>query len=106
MDNDSSPSAIAAELGERLKRARLNLNLTQAEIAYQVGVSRKTVLNAEKGIAQLDIFVAIMSALNLTGQLDLFLPVQIISPLQLLKLQGKVRERASIKRSLKPDDNY
>ena len=48
MDNDSSPSAIAAELGERLKRARLNLNLTPAEIAYQVGVSRKTALNAEK----------------------------------------------------------
>lgn len=36
-----------------------------------------------------------MQALNLTEQLDLFLPVQPISPIQLAKLQGKKRQRAS-----------
>ncbi len=43
-----SASAIAEELGERLKQARLNQNLTQAEVAESVGVSRKQVINAEK----------------------------------------------------------
>ena len=90
-----SASAIAEELGERLKQARLNQNLTQAEVAESVGVSRRQVLNAEKGKAQLEVFVAILLALNLTGHLELFLPKQQISPLQLAQLQGRQRQRAS-----------
>ena len=90
-----SASAIAEELGERLKQARLNQNLTQAEVAESVGVSRKQVINAEKGKAQLEVFVAILRALNLTGHLELFLPKRQISPLQLAWLQGRQRQRAS-----------
>ena len=93
--NEKSASAIAEEFGERLKQARLNIDLTQVEIAKQAGVSRKAVLNAEKGKVQLEVLVAIMGALQLTGQLDSFLPVQAISPIQLAKLQGKKRQRAS-----------
>ena len=90
-----SASAIAEELGERLKQARLNQNLTQAEVAECVGVSRRQALNAEKGKAQLEVFVAILLALNLTGHLELFLPKQQISPLQLAQLQGRQRQSAS-----------
>lgn len=92
---ESSPSALAEELGQRLKLARLNVDLTQTEVAERAGVSRKAVLNAEKGHAQLETFIAILGALNLLDQLDLFLPKQTISPLQLAKLQGKQRQRAS-----------
>ncbi|WP_417559463.1 helix-turn-helix transcriptional regulator [Marinomonas sp.] len=92
---EKSASALSEELGERLKQARLNLNLTQSEVAALAGVARKTVLNAEKGKVQLEVFVAIMIALNLTDQLNLFLPKQEISPLQLAKLEGKKRQRAS-----------
>jgi putative transcriptional regulator len=88
-------SAMAEEIGERLRQARLNRDLTQADIAVLAGVARKTVLNAEKGKVQLDILIAIMDALDLTDQLDLFLPKQAVSPLQLAKLQGKKRQRAS-----------
>lgn len=88
-------SAMAEEIGERLKQARLNQDLTQSDVAGLAGVARKTVINAEKGNAQLEIFIAIMMALDLTDQLDLFLPKQAISPLQLAKLQGKKRQRAS-----------
>lgn len=95
MNAKLSAIAIAEELGERLKQARLNQNLTQSEVAEFAGVARKTVINAEKGKAQLDIFIAIMQALDLTDQLDLFLPKQTISPIQLARLQGKKRQRAS-----------
>ncbi|WP_445493688.1 helix-turn-helix transcriptional regulator [Photorhabdus sp. SF281] len=95
ISHERTASAIAEELGGRLKQARLNNDLTQAEVAELLGVTRKTVLNAEKGKVQLEVFVAIMAALNLTGQLDLFLPKQSISPIQLAKLQGKKRQRAS-----------
>lgn len=90
-----SPSAIAEELGERLQQARLNSDLTQTEVAELAGLSRKAVLNAEKGKASLEVFVAILVALNLTSQLDLFLPKPAVSPIQLAKLQGKRRQRAS-----------
>lgn len=92
---DSSPNALAAELGERLRQARLNADLTQVEVAQRSGTTRKVVGNAEKGHAQLESFVAIMLALDLAGHLDNFLPKQEISPIQLMKLQGRLRSRAS-----------
>ncbi len=95
MTTNSTSSALAEAIGERLKQARLNQDLTQSEVAKIAGVARKTVLNAEKGKVQLEIFIAIMIALNLTNQLDLFLPQPEISPLQLAKLQGRKRQRAS-----------
>ncbi len=99
-----SPAAIAEVLGERLKQARLNVDITQAEVAELAGVSRKVVLNAEKGKVQLEALVAIMVALNLTEQLDQFLPKQTISPIQLSKLQGKKRQRASGHRMIKDEE--
>tara|TARA_Y100000052_G_C2877629_1_gene43606 strand:+ start:137 stop:526 length:390 start_codon:yes stop_codon:yes gene_type:complete len=90
-----SPQAVCGELGERLKQARLNRDLTQSEVADMAGISRKLVLNAEKGKTQLEVLVAILQVLQLTDQLDQFLPPQTMSPLQLAKLQGKRRQRAS-----------
>ena len=90
-----SPAAIAEQLGDRLKQARLNTNLTQAELASKIGLSRRTILNAEKGNVQLKNLVAIMAGLDLVDHLNFFLPVQEISPLQLAKLKGKKRQRAS-----------
>ncbi|MXZ33444.1 MAG: transcriptional regulator, partial [Gammaproteobacteria bacterium] len=57
--------------------------------------SRLAVLNAEKGNVRLKVLVAILSALDLAGQLDLFLPSQDVSPIQLARLKGKARQRAS-----------
>lgn len=90
-----SPAAIAETLGQRLKQARLNRDLTQQEVAERAGLSRKAVLNAEKGKAQLEVLIAILQALELIAQLDNFLPPQPPSPIQLAKLQGKQRQRAS-----------
>jgi putative transcriptional regulator len=96
-------SVVAEELGERLKQARLNADMTQTDLANRAGLSRKVVLNAEKGKVQLEAFVAIMLALNLSAQLDNFLPKQSVSPVQLVKLQAKQRKRASRKSTvLKP----
>ncbi len=90
-----SPIAIAEQLGERLKQARLNADLTQAELASRTGLNRRTILNAEKGNVQLKNLVAILVNLGMVEQINMFLPVQEISPLQLAKLKGKQRQRAS-----------
>ena len=90
-----SPIAIAEKIGERLKQARLNADLTQAEVASRTGLNRRTILNAEKGCVQLKNLVAILVSLGMVEQINMFLPVQEISPLQLAKLEGKKRQRAS-----------
>lgn len=94
-----SAAAIAEELGDRLRNARLNADLTQAEVASRAGISRPTVVAAERGRVQLENLVAILHAMNMVNQLDAFLPVQDISPLQLAKLRGHQRQRASGARS-------
>ena len=93
--NHLTPAALSAELGERLKQTRLNVNITQAELAQRAGVSRNIVMNAEKGQAQLENFVALLLALGVAHQLDNFLAKPQLSPLQLRKLHGKQRERAT-----------
>ena len=90
-----SPAAIAEELGNRLKQVRLNADISQAELAARTGLNRRTILNAEKGNVQLKNLVAILVSLEMADQLNLFLPVQEISPLQLAKLKGQKRQRAS-----------
>lgn len=89
------PRVIVQELGSRLKRARLNKNLTQSEVAEKSGVERRTVINAEKGKVTLEDFVIIMDALGMIEHLNSFMPPQLISPIQLHKMRGKVRKRAS-----------
>jgi putative transcriptional regulator len=92
---NSSPAAIATELGERLKKTRLNANISQHKLAEMIGLSVKSVKNAEKGKCQFETMVAILMALGKADQLDLLLPVSTISPIQLAKLQGKQRQRAT-----------
>jgi len=97
-----SPAAIAAELGDRLKKARLNTDLTQAEVASRAGLNRRTILNAEKGKVQLENLVAILVSMDMAEQLNLFLPVQEISPIQLAKMKGQERQRASKSKKKNP----
>ena len=104
-----SPAAIAELLGGRLKQARLNADLTQAEVASRTGLNRRTILNAEKGNVQLKNLVAILVTLGMVEQINMFLPIQDISPLQLAKLKGKKRQRASRtlkkKRQIRKDES-
>ena len=102
-NGNQSPAAIAAELGERLKQARLNIDMTQSEVGNIAGLNRKIVINAEKGQVKLEALIAILMALGLTDHLDRLLPEQPISPLQLAKLAGKKRQRSSGKGRVKQE---
>lgn len=90
-----TPHAIANELGDRIKTARLNANFTQKALAKKAGISLKAVTNGEKGKSTLESMIAILVALEITEQLNFFIPKQEISPLQLIKLQGNKRKRAT-----------
>ena len=100
MNTNDSPRIIAKTLGNRLKQARLNANLSQEALAIAVGLSKNTIVNVEAGRTKLETLIAVMQGLGLLEQLDLFLPEQPISPLQIAKIRGAERKRASKKSSL------
>ena len=88
--------AVQAMLGKRLKRERLNQNITQEVLAKQASISRRTLVAAEKGEGTtLETLIRLLRGLGKLEQLDQFLPEPPISPIQLAKLKGKVRQKAS-----------
>jgi len=91
----TSNQAIRQELGKRLKSERLNQNITQAVLAERAGISRRTLVGAERGEPfTIDTLLSILRELDRLAQIDLFLPEPEISPIQLSKLKGKKRQRA------------
>ena len=88
--------AILAEIGERLARRRLDLQLTQAEVAEKAGVSKRTLERIEAGAsAQLLSMIRVLRVLDLLPGLDRMLPAVAPRPMDLLKRKGKQRQRAS-----------
>ena len=92
-----SDQQIHDELSERLKMARLEVNMTQAELAERAGVSLITVKRAEStgGNMTLMTLISLLRALGRLYQLDTFLPMPVLSPLQLKASGGQRRQRAS-----------
>lgn len=89
-----SNNAVAAELGNRLERLRLQYNLTQQALAAEIGITPKSYRQLVAGGGKLENMIAALRALNALEQLDSFLPEPTPSPLEQLKLQGKKRQRA------------
>lgn len=92
-----SDEAILRELGIRLTAARLARNLTQAALAEQAGVSKRTVERLESGevAARMSGFVRVCRALKMLERLDALVPSPTVSPVQQLKFAGRQRQRAS-----------
>ena len=92
----STNEAVLPELGERLAQTRLNRNVTQAELAREAGVSKRTVERLEAGAStQLSNLVRIVRALGLLENFDLLVPEPTPSPIEQLKRQTRKRIRAS-----------
>jgi len=91
-----SDEALLVELGTRLERARLDIDMTQARLAEEAGVSKSTVERLEKGHSvQLSNLIRILRVLGLLKNLDDLVPPVGPRPVELLEMQGKQRQRAS-----------
>jgi transcriptional regulator with XRE-family HTH domain len=96
--------AILAELGARIARRRLDLQLTQADVAEQAGVAKRTVERIEAGAsAQMLSIIRILRVLDLLPGLNLVIPAAGPRPMDLLKRKGKLRQRASSRRRTDQD---
>lgn len=94
-----SDHALLVELGERVQRTRLNRNLAQPELAQRAGISRRALQKLEAGEATtMGTFIRALRALGVLDELDAFLPAPEQSPIQLAKLKGRERQRASGRR--------
>lgn len=92
----ASDSAVLRELGARLAAQRLQLNLTQAQVAAQAGVAKRTVERLESGApTQLSAFLRMCRVLGLQERLELLVPEPAPSPVAQLQLKGRTRKRAS-----------
>jgi len=92
--------AILTEIGERIARRRLDLQLTQATAAEQAGVAKRTLERIEAGhSAQMSSLIRILRVLDGLPGLDRMIPEAGPRPMDLLKCKSKVRQRASRRRS-------
>ena len=93
---EMTDEAVLSELGDRLSRLRLQRNLTQAQLAREAGVSKRTLIRLESGESiQVTNLIRVVRALGLLGNLDAFVPPPLSSPIAQLRSRKKERRRAS-----------
>ncbi len=108
IESHMSDRAILADIGQRLSHRRVELELTQAALAEEAGVSKRTVERIEAGESvQTTTLIRILRVMDLLEALDAAMPAVGPRPMDLLKLRGKERQRASTKkRSKEPADEW
>jgi transcriptional regulator with XRE-family HTH domain len=97
INGTATDDAVLAEIGKRLMQTRLASNLTQAQLAEQAGVSKRTVERLEGGAVatQLSGFIRVCRVLNVLDRFEALIPESAPSPIAELHLRGKQRQRAS-----------
>ena len=103
INNGLSDETILAELGERLTQRRIARSLSQAALAAQAGVAKRTVERIEAGESvQLVTLIRLCRVLGLMDGLDQWLPKTGPSPMALLKEKqvGRGRQRVSNHRTV------
>lgn len=97
IDSTLTDEAVLQALGERLEAARLDQNLTQAQLADKAGIAKRTVERLEAGdsATRLPGFLRVCRALGLLERLDALYPEPGVSPMAQLKLRRQRRQRAT-----------
>jgi transcriptional regulator with XRE-family HTH domain len=87
---------VLAELGKRVNSIRLEQNLTQAELAREAGLAKRTIERLESGDpVALSALLRVARVLRLLDRLDEFIPEPGPAPMDLLARQGHRKQRAS-----------
>lgn len=101
---DSNNLAIMKEIGERIKRSRLDMQLSQKELAERAGISVRTLSTIENnGDVRLEILIRVLRAMGLIENLNVLLPELEFNP-EDYRMLGKSRQRVS-KRKMEQEHN-
>jgi len=99
-----SNNAIAQEIGRRLEQLRLEKNMTQQQLADEIGLSRVSYRKLAKGAAKFENIIGALRALDRMDLIEKFIPETTFSPMAQLKLKGKLPQRATGQRAKSMDD--
>ncbi|MFK7818832.1 MAG: helix-turn-helix transcriptional regulator [Planctomycetaceae bacterium] len=95
--SQTTHDSLELQLCKRLEATRLNQNVSQASLASEAGVSRRTISRMENGEGvSLNTFIRVARALGLTDELLALFVVPDISPID------RVRERPPRKHASSP----
>ena len=90
----SSNEQVLGELGSRVRAARIDMPLTQAELAKRAGVSLSTVAKLERGEdVRFTSVLDVLRALGMLAAVDSLVPHASARPTDLARM-GKPRQRA------------
>lgn len=87
--------SIAAEVGRRIEQIRLEQNLTQQQVADEIGLSRVSYRKLVGGAGKFENIIAVLRVLGRLDLVEQFVPETAFSPMEQLKLKGKRRRRAT-----------
>ncbi len=91
-----SDQVIEKEIGQRMKALRLRKNISQQALAEAACTHRNVIGSLENGKGStLGTLIAVLRELDALGELESFIPEIEISPIEMLKTQGKQRKRAT-----------
>jgi transcriptional regulator with XRE-family HTH domain len=100
LTRELTDTAMLQELGARLARRRIDADLTQARLAEEAGVSKRTLERLESGRStDFTMLVRVLRALRLVEGLDGLIPDTPQSPMALLRQKGRERRRVGQPRS-------
>lgn len=100
MWTELSDTAILEKLGVRMKARRISIGLKQQELAKESGVGVSTITKIEGGQSvAFSLLISVIRTLGLLENLDLLVPEQKPSPMELLKTQGKQVKRVRTKKN-------
>ncbi|MBU1533803.1 helix-turn-helix domain-containing protein [Myxococcota bacterium] len=87
-------TTILGELGNRVTRLRVEQGLTQARLAYEAGISKRTLERLEAGSSiQFSGLLRVLRALSLTANLNSLIPEPLASPMKQLEHAKTTRKR-------------
>lgn len=100
-------TGLLKKVGKYIKKIRLELNMTQGSLAEKTGLDRSSISGFENGKGTS--LLTLIQVLRVLGKLDIFAPFfddnMPVSPILMVKLQGKQRKHASTKRQINPPKN-
>ena len=95
INSENNNSAVLSELGARIKRNRIDMQLSQQDFAAKAGISTRTLSAAENGEdIRLSSLLRILRTLNCLENLELLLPELAFDP-ESYRTLGRERKRVS-----------
>ena len=95
ISSENNNPAVLRELGARIKRNRIDMQLSQQDFAAKTGISTRTLSAAENGEdIRLSSLLRILRTLNCLENLDLLLPELAFDP-ESYRTLGRERKRVS-----------